>query len=100
MRQEQDILNDIRSQLDHVKDELAGYTVYLFGSRATGSARERSDFDIGVYGARRLPLKTFHRIDDMLEQVRTLCRIDWVDLHETSARFRREALKNAKVLYG
>ncbi len=100
MGRERDILREIRDQLDQVKGELAGYTVYLFGSRATGTARERSDFDIGVCGTQRLPLKTFYRISDLLDQIRTLYRIDWVDLHETTASFRQEALKNAKVLYG
>ena len=100
MKREADILDDIRQQLDRVKQELQGYTVYLFGSRATGKARERSDFDIGVYGRSRLPLKTFYRISDLLDEVETLCRIDWVDLHETSARFRDAALTNARVLHG
>ena len=100
MTREHEILTKIRSQLERVKDELAGYTVYLFGSRATGTARERSDFDIGVYGDRRLPLRTFYRISDLFDQIRTLHRIDWVDLRETSEQFRNEALKNAEVLHG
>lgn len=100
MTREREILDEICGQLKKAKGELAGFKVFLFGSRAAGTAKERSDFDIGVFGAERLPLKTFHEISDLLDQVRTLHRIDWVDLHETSEQFRTEALKNAKVLYG
>lgn len=89
MATEQDILSEIRRRLDSLKDELAGYTVYLFGSRATGTANERSDFDIGIDGDRPLPARVFYRISDMFDEIRTLRRIDWVDLHETSARFRK-----------
>lgn len=40
---------------------LRGHKVYLFGSRASGLARPRSDFDIGVLGDEPLPLRTFTR---------------------------------------
>ncbi|MCF7817579.1 MAG: nucleotidyltransferase domain-containing protein [Kiritimatiellales bacterium] len=100
MTREREILDEICGQLEKAKDELAGFRVFLFGSRAAGTAKERSDFDIGVYGAGPLALNTFFKISDLLDQVRTLYRIDWVDLHETSEQFRTEALKNARVLYG
>ena len=100
MTREQEILNEIRCQLDKVKTELTGFKVVLFGSRATGTAHERSDFDIGIYGKERVPVSTFYRISDLLDQVQTLYQIDWVDLHETTKPFRQEALKHAKVLYG
>ena len=98
MASDADILKGIKQSLELVREELAGYTVYLFGSRARGTARDRADFDIGVYGKTQLPLDTFYRISDLFEQIPTLHRIDWVDLHETSAQFRDQALQQAKVL--
>ncbi|NQU39878.1 MAG: nucleotidyltransferase domain-containing protein [Lentisphaerae bacterium] len=100
MATERDILREIRQRLALMRDELDGYTVYLFGSRAMGTANKRSDFDIGIDGDRPLSARVFYRISDMFDEIRTLHRIDWVDLHETSAAFRSEALKNALVLYG
>ncbi|MDW8322967.1 MAG: nucleotidyltransferase domain-containing protein [Burkholderiales bacterium] len=78
---------------------LRGYKVVLFGSRASGRARLRSDYDLGVLGAKPLPLEDFYAIEDALEDLPTLYRIDWVDLMRVSDRFRARALAQAEVLY-
>jgi predicted nucleotidyltransferase len=52
---ENQILNWIRKGLEQFEGELRGRQVVLFGSRAAGSARERSDFDIGVMSEQPLP---------------------------------------------
>jgi predicted nucleotidyltransferase len=84
----------------NLKPSTKGHQVFLIGSRANGRARPRSDFDLGVIGPEALPLKTFHEIEDALENLPTLYRIDWVDLNGVSDRFRRMALSEGKVLYG
>jgi len=94
-----EVLNDIRGVLTASADLLRGHRVVLFGSRAAGAARERSDFDIGVDGDNPLPLSAFYAIADKLESLRTLYRIDWVDLCRTSEVFRTEALKKCRTLY-
>jgi len=38
----------IKEQLRKAAFGLKGYKVFLFGSRATGTAKSRSDFDVGV----------------------------------------------------
>lgn len=93
------VLNDIRAVLAASASQLRGHRVVLFGSRAAGTARDRSDFDIGVDGEAPLPLAAFYAIADKLESLRTLYRIDWVDLRRTSDRFRAEALKCSRILY-
>lgn len=100
MSREDQILNWIREGLLRYADELSGYKVVLFGSRALRSHRERSDFDIGVVGSEPLPLQTYYRISDFLESLPTLYQIDWVDLNRAMDRLRENALKNAVVLYG
>ncbi len=80
--------------------ELTGRRVVLFGSRAAGTARDRSDFDVGILGDAPLPLKTFYALEDRLDKIETLLRIDLVDLNRASPEFRREALKKTEVLYG
>jgi predicted nucleotidyltransferase len=94
-----DVLSDIQKVLMASAGLLRGHRVVLFGSRAEGNARERSDFDIGVDGDSPLPLSTFYMIADKLESLRTLYRIDWVDLCRTSDSFRKEALKYSRILY-
>ena len=78
---------------------MRGYQVFLFGSRTSGTARDRSDFDVGVLGDTPLPLATFYKMEDLFEEIPTLYRIDWVDLNRVSPEFRREALKQTEVLW-
>lgn len=100
MSREDQILTWIREGLDRYADELSGYKVILFGSRARRSHREKSDFDIGIYGNRPVSLQTFYKIGDFLESLPTLYRIDWVDLNRAGGKLRDNALKHAVVLYG
>jgi len=78
---------------------LGGRQVVLFGSRAQGKAKPRSDFDLGVVGDTPLPLADFFAIEDMLDELPTLYRIDWVDFARVSERFRTQALKRVEVIY-
>ena len=78
---------------------LDGHKVVLFGSRAQGNAKSRSDFDLGVVGDTPLPLVDFFAIEDMLDELPTLYRIDWVDFARGSERFRTQALQKAEVIY-
>ena len=57
-------------------DELIGYQVVLFGSRAAGNAHERSDLDIGIIGKKPLPIKTFYKMEDLFEQIAALLQVD------------------------
>jgi len=80
--------------------DLRGYQVVLFGSRVSGGASERSDFDIGIFGEAPLPLNTFYKMEELIEEIPTLYRIDWVDLNRVSPGFLHEAMKHTEVLYG
>ncbi len=96
---ETEILQAIRQTLAGFADQLHGHRVILFGSRAAGTARARSDFDVGVDGADPLPLGTFFAIGDRLEALPTLYRIDWLDLQRVSETFRHTALAHQLELY-
>jgi predicted nucleotidyltransferase len=76
------MISDVMRRFAH---QLRGHKVVLFGSRAGGKARPRSDFDVGVIGDEPLPVKVFYEIDDMLENLPTLYRIDWVTNHQSSS---------------
>jgi predicted nucleotidyltransferase len=62
--------------------------VFLFGSRATGSAGERSDIDIGIEGPARVSRAALAAIHDELEDAPTLYAIDVVDFARMPERFR------------
>lgn len=99
LNREQQILENIRSVFDKEKEALAGRRVLLFGSRAAGTARLRSDFDIGIDGDRPLDPVSFQRLADRLDAIETLYRIDFVDMRSLPERFRNEALRKTEVLF-
>ena len=61
----------------HVPDPV--YRVFLFGSRAAGSATARSDIDIGIEGPAPVPRSALAAIQEELEEAPTLYTIDVVD---------------------
>ena len=94
-----DVKRAIVQQLNALGDVLNDYTVVLFGLRASQRAHPRSDFDIGVIGENSLPPQLFYHIESQFDEIRTLYTIDWVDLTQTTASFREQALKQVEVLY-
>jgi predicted nucleotidyltransferase len=71
----------------HVPDPV--YRVFLFGSRAAGSATERSDIDIGIEGPAPVPRSALAAIQEELEEAPTLYTIDVVDFRRVPENFRR-----------
>lgn len=94
------IKEEIRKICVRMDVDLRGYQVVLFGSRVSGGAADRSDFDIGIFGAAPLPLSTFFKMEELIEEIPTLYRIDWVDLNRVSPGFLNEAMKHKELLYG
>jgi predicted nucleotidyltransferase len=80
-------------------NRLSQHRVVIFGSRARGDAKPRSDFDLAVVGEVPLPLKDFYALADELDQLETLYRFDWVDLARVSKKFRESALAHTEVIY-
>lgn len=60
------------------------FRIVLFGSRARGTARPASDWDLGIQGPRPLTGEERQSIRDALEDLPTLHTFDVVDL--TTAR--------------
>src|SRR5262252_4210523 len=67
------------------------YRVFLFGSRASGSAGERSDVDIGIEGPAPVSHAALAAIHDELEEAPTLYTIEVVDFARVSEKFRQVA---------
>lgn len=82
------ILEAIGKHLD-----LRTHRVFVFGSRATGHAHERSDIDIGIEGEQEIPGETMEAIRDELERIPIMHTIEFVDMRTTSPAFQRLAFR-------
>jgi predicted nucleotidyltransferase len=100
MNRETEIKAQIADLMHRNADRLRGHRVFLFGSRATGEARPHSDFDVGVVGDEPLSLDDFFAIEDQLDDLPTLYKIDWVDFNRASSRFRERAMQQVEKIYG
>lgn len=98
-KRELEIKNLLKKEFAHFDSYLKGYKVILFGSRAKGSAKARSDFDIGIVGKQSLPHKTFFEIEEAIEALPTLYKIDLVDFSTKNDSFKEEALTVYEELY-
>jgi predicted nucleotidyltransferase len=96
---EQFVKAEITKVFSGFSAELKGRKAVLFGSRAAGEAGERADFDIGITGPGPLPASLFFKIEDSLERIETLYRIDLVDLAHVGDVFRAQAFGDYEVLY-
>ena len=100
MNRETEIKRLIADVMRRNAERLRSHRVFLFGSRVTGDARPHSDFDIGVVGDTPLPLNDFYAIEDQLDDLPTLYKIDWVDFNRASPRFSERAARQIEVLHG
>lgn len=89
-----DILDILKKHLD-----LTGYRVFIFGSRTTEKGNERSDVDVGIEGKQPVPIETFLNIQDDLENLRTLYKIDFVDFKKVADEFKNIALQKIETIY-
>jgi len=74
----------------------AGYRVFLFGSWASGGARDRSDIDIGIEGPAPVDPVAMQEIREACDALPTLYTLELVDFACVSPRFRKEA--TSKIL--
>lgn len=80
----------------HIK--LSDYRVFVFGSRVSGGGSERSDIDLGIQGADPLPIDVLGDIQEELEDLDILYKIDIVDFAAASDRFRQAALQRTETI--
>ncbi len=71
------------------------FEYFLFGSRAQGTARGNSDWDIGVLGQRPLSAFERSRMTEVVEEWPTLHTIELVDLTAAKPSFRDHVMKHA-----
>ncbi len=82
-----------------IRSELKGdCRVFLFGSRAKGMYDEKSDIDIGILSDTRITGKQWVTIQEKLEKIPTLLKIDVVDFNTIDEGYKKSALKHRKDL--
>ena len=92
-----DIIEILKEVSSIVAGELTGdYRLFLFGSRAIDLNNERSDIDIGILSDAGLTGKELASIQERLENIPTLLKIDLVDFDSVTDDFKLTALKNAR----
>ncbi len=92
-----DVLVFIKHTLrSHIPD--SSYRLFLFGSRATGTAKKFSDVDVGIEGPKPVDYETIAAIEEDLESSLLPVKVDVIDFSQTSDRFRTFAKKYAQPL--
>jgi len=80
--------SDLRIVTEILSQRIPERPVYVFGSRATGKARRRSDLDLAVGGATPLTLRQRALLNDDFGESDLPIRVDVVDLNAISPEFR------------
>mgnify|MGYP001769882012 CR=1 FL=1 len=73
--------------------------LFLFGSRAKGTADRRSDFDIGVDAGRPLAARDLTALRETFDDAPLLARVDVVDFASADEGFRTVARAATVVLH-
>lgn len=71
-----------------LRERVADRPVWVFGSRATGKARRRSDLDLAVGGESPLSLRIRTQLADDFDRSDLPMRVDVVDLNAITLEFR------------
>ena len=74
------------------------YRAFIFGSQANKSDLIRSDIDLGILSDSGISPDCLVRIDNAIEDLPMLYKIDLVDFNNVGDRFKAAALKNVEWL--
>jgi predicted nucleotidyltransferase len=87
-----DILKILSKYLD-----LSQYKIFFFGSRTRGNADDRADIDIGIEGP-KIPAQIKLEIEEELENLPILYKIDFVDFNNVDEDFKAIAKKHIEYI--
>ena len=75
-----------------------GYRLFFFGSRVKGDNFPRSDIDLGIDANNPLSAETKLEIEEELQNLPILYKIDLVDFGKVSKDFKKSALKYSELI--
>ena len=73
--------------------------IFLFGSRALGTASSRSDIDLGIDIGRPIPPEKIVLLREVFYDLPILQKVDLVDFSLVDSDFREVAMKGVVTLY-
>jgi uncharacterized protein len=66
----------------------SSYKIFFFGSRVSGGGTYNSDIDVGIEGPKPVGVRIMSNIEDDIEELRTMFKIDVVDFANVSEKFK------------
>ncbi len=78
--------------------DLARYRVFFFGSRVSGHGTDRSDIDVGIEGSEPIPATAWIVMEEEVEEIPTLYKIQIVDFQSVDDRFKSVALQHIELI--
>lgn len=78
--------------------DTSAYRIFFFGSRVSGKGTDRSDIDIGIDGSEPIPPAAWAAIQEEIENIPTLYKIDILDFRHVAPKFREVALQAIEPL--
>ena len=90
----------IKKVVEIIRDNLSSddYRILLFGSHARGDNYPTSDIDIAILGEKPVPQEKMDMILACVGAIRTLRKIDVVDLCSSGEEFKKEVLSYARSI--
>ncbi|MBI2097521.1 MAG: nucleotidyltransferase domain-containing protein [Candidatus Vogelbacteria bacterium] len=77
---------------------LEKYRVFFFGSRVAGGGDARSDIDLGIEGPEPVSAEAMLAIQEALEQLSTLYKVEVADFRRVGAGFKNLAKQNIELI--
>ena len=77
---------------------LSKYRIFFFGSRVSGKGTDRSDVDVGIEGPEEVSSKAWFGIEEAIENLPTLYKVEIVDFSKVDERFKRVAKEHTEAL--
>lgn len=78
--------------------DLEKYKLFFFGSRVVNKGTERSDIDIGIEGPTPIPALILSNMEEELEQLPILYKIEIVDFTCVDAKFKKVAKQKIETV--
>ena len=88
-----EILDIVGKHLD-----ISRYRVFFFGSRVAGKGTDRSDIDVGIEGPEPVPAGAILDIQEEIENLPTLYKVEIVDFSTVAPIFKEVALQHTETI--
>lgn len=78
--------------------DLKKYKIFFFGSRVSGKGNKRSDIDVGIQSSTPVPAAALSYIEEDLDKLPILYKIEVVDFSQVDTKFKQVALQKIEPI--